>query len=311
MKSDRIFIIGAGAIGKTLAAFLKAQGNEVILLRGQADEINDSMVTIKVLLNDKDAVKTEVLVSAVSNFTNLDGIVVIASKSYGNELIAERLKKRIGNAPVVILQNGLNVELPFVHHGFERIYRCILFATAQQVSADAIRFKPVAASPVGVVRGSSEELSGIIDQFSNPYFTFRAEQDIQRVIWTKTIANCVFNSVCPLLETDNGIFYRDEQARSVAKRVIAECISVAETQGVFLDAADVFDRLLQISKSSEGQLISTYQDILNGRKTEIETLNMAVAEIADNARQETMVPTTRLLGELIRIKSGIAMRASL
>ena len=43
---------------------------------------------------------------------------------------------------------------------------------------------------------------------------------------------------------------------------------------------DIVHTLLRISKSSEGQLISTYQDIKLKRRTEIETLNIAVVDVA-------------------------------
>ena len=305
MTFKKIYIIGAGAIGKTLAVFLQQAGNDVVLLRGQVDEVADTMEAIEIKLDDGLSVKAEIRVSTISNYTNLDGIVVVACKSYGNDQIAERLKSRIGNCPVVILQNGLNVESAFVDRGFGQVYRCVLFATCQQISDNVIRYKPVSSSPVGVVCGDKDILSQIIHQFDNPYFTFRAESNILPTVWTKTIANCVFNSVCPLLETDNGIFHRDEKALVIAKRIIAECVAVAATQGVFLETEVVLDRLLQISRSSDGQLISTYQDILNRRKTEIQTLNLAVAGIAAKINQHSLAAETRLLGELVEIKSGL------
>lgn len=42
----------------------------------------------------------------------------------------------------------------------------------------------------------------------------------------------------------------------------------------------MLQNVLAISKMSDGQKISTYQDILNKRETEIETLNLAVAKAA-------------------------------
>jgi 2-dehydropantoate 2-reductase len=133
-----------------------------------------------------------------------------------------------------------------------------------------------------------------------------AEASIQRVIWKKAIINCVFNSVCPLLETDNGIFYRNGNAKLIAQRIIAEGIEVASTKGIVLDPADVLNSLLMVSKFSDGQLISTYQDILNKRPTEIETLNFAIAGAAAAAKKEDAAREIRFLGELIALKSALA-----
>jgi 2-dehydropantoate 2-reductase len=60
-----------------------------------------------------------------------------------------------------------------------------------------------------------------------------------------------------------------------------------------------------ISRSSEGQLISTYQDILSKRKTEIDSLNFAVSEMAEELQIGNRVEKTKLLGEMIRLKSEL------
>ena len=68
--------------------------------------------------------------------------------------------------------------------------------------------------------------------------------------------------------------------------------------------SNVLNILLHISKTSDGQRISTYQDILHNRRTEIDTLNFAIAEIARKSNNIASVKETRLLGELIAAKSG-------
>lgn len=306
---DTVYIIGAGAVGKALAVFLKQEGRKVILLRGQINDSPDHFEETEIELNNNTILKQNIHVSTISNQDALRGIVVLTNKSYGNQQLAERLKDRITDAPIVILQNGLNIETPFISNGFPQIYRCVLFTSCQHTTANKLRFKPVATSLVGTIRGSSETLHEIINAINNPYLSFRAEENIQPVIWSKAIVNSVFNSVCPLLETDNGIFYRDEKALAVAKRIIAEGITAASLQGVLLNPDKVLETLLHISRSSDGQLISTYQDINNKRRTEIETLNLAIADIACKQDKEDTVKETKLLGELIQIKSRIAMNS--
>jgi 2-dehydropantoate 2-reductase len=200
----------------------------------------------------------------------------------------------------------LNIEQPFVDIGFSQIYRCVLFATSQPVSQNILRFKPVATSPIGIIKGDPMKLDAIVQQLNNTHFEFKAEQNIEPVNWTKAIVNSVFNSVCPLLETDNGIFHRNAAALNIAKRIIAECITVAECKGIYLDADKVITSLVMISKASDGQLISTYQDIKNKRRTEIETLNFAITGIAKEFKKVDNVKETRLLGELVYIKSELA-----
>ncbi len=158
------------------------------------------------------------------------------------------------------------------------------------------------ASPIGTVRGG-QSLSHIINLLQTPIFPFSMHPDIKQVVWKKTIANCVFNSVCPLLGIDNGIFHRNADALAIAKTMIAECLSVAELEGIHLSPEEVIENLLQISRFSDGQFISTLQDLNQRRPTEIDSLNIAIARIAAARGQEFLTPITKTLGELIKLKS--------
>lgn len=295
-----IYIIGAGAIGKALAVFLKNTGKEVILIRGSVDDGTGHTENIRVEVPSGAVHEAAIEIATLSAFHSLQGIVVMANKSYGNENLATALRAKIEKSPVVLLQNGLGVERPFMTAGFEQVYRCVLFVTSQSISEDTIRFKPVAVCPVGVEKGNASILEKIVQELNTPQFEFRSEENIQPLIWKKAIVNSVFNSVCPLLEMDNGIFYRNEAALVIARTVIAECIAVAEANGIMITASEVEESLIKISRSSDGQLISTLQDIRAKRRTEIDTLNFEMARVAG----KISVPATSLLGELVKIKSG-------
>jgi 2-dehydropantoate 2-reductase len=302
----KIFIIGAGAIGKTLAVALKLSDKDVVLVRGSVDDGSRSVEKIEVVTNDGAKLEAEIEVGTFSRFSALNGIIVLTNKSFGNDNLARTLEAKAKNSPLVILQNGLGVERPFTDHDFPEVYRCVLFVTSQMISTNQIGFKPVTISPIGIIKGSKANLQSVVEHLNSPVFPFKAETDIQTVIWTKAIINSVFNSICPLLEIDNGIFHREAQAVDIAKRVIAECAAIAKENGIDLEADEVIERLLLISKSSDGQLISTLQDINNKRPTEIETLNFEIVNTARILNRENAVVETKLLGELTRLKSELS-----
>jgi 2-dehydropantoate 2-reductase len=303
--TERVYIVGAGAIGKALAVFLTSNGKEVILIRGSVDNGTEEIVSFEVMSNNNTTVKADVLTSTFSQQKKIDGVVVLTNKSFGNASVAAALKEKIGTSPIVIMQNGLNIEEPFLNDQFEHIYRCVLFATSQSITDRAVRFKPVALSAIGNVKGSGSHLQQIVAYLNTGEFGFQAVPDIHPVIWKKVIANCVFNSICPLLDTDNGIFHRDEAARSLAIEVIAECVHVARAAGVAIDENEVLQAVLLISKSSDGQLISTLQDIRNKRPTEIDSLNFAIVKIASQLNMAEVTLKTKLLGELTKLKSHL------
>jgi len=304
---NHIYILGSGAIGKALAVFLRISGQKVTLIRGSVNNGSVKTESIRVEMQNGTVSEADIEIRTLDTLPEIDGIVVLANKSFGNQQLAVSLKGKTGNSPIVLLQNGLGVEQPFVDQDFSEIYRCVLFVTSQTVNDSTVRFKPVSICPIGIELGSMESLQNIVQQLHTPEFSFKSEANIQHIIWKKAIANCVFNSVCPLLEADNGIFYRNAEAFEIARRIIAECVTIAKAKNIALEAKEVEESLLLISKSSDGQLISTLQDIRNKRKTEIDTLNFEIVRIAESLGKSEAVLETKLLGELTKIKSEMNM----
>jgi 2-dehydropantoate 2-reductase len=265
------------------------EGREVILLRGSVDDQPRRTEQMHVELPDGSQLVAGVAVDTLAHFATLDGLIVLTNKSYGNAALAGALGAKANGSPLLLLQNGLGVEQPFLARGFSQLYRGVLFVTSQAIDGNRLRFKPVAVSPVGIVAGSADTLQRVVAQVNGPIFPFRAEPDIGPVIWKKAITNSVFNSVCPLLETDNGVFHREPAALAIARRVITECVAVARASGISLRPEEVEESLLLISTASDGQLISTLQDIRNGRRTEIETLNFELVRIAETLGRGDLV----------------------
>lgn len=306
-EQDHIYIIGFGAICKALAVFLKLSGRQVTIIRGSVNDGTTATEHICVQMPDGTNHQADLDMATIKNFATIRGIIVLANKSFGNTPLATLLKGKTGNSPIVLLQNGLGVGQPFINEQYPEIYRCVLFVTSQVVDPDTVRFKPVAICPIGIERGNPDNLNNIVARLTTPNFPFKSEPDIQQVIWKKAIVNCVFNSVCSLLEVDNGIFHRNAQAQGIARRIISECIAVARAKGIHLHHKEIEQSLSQISQLSEGQEISTLQDIRNKRRTEIETLNPEIVNIARSVNKESLVSETRLLGELTRLKADINM----
>lgn len=310
MDIRHVFIVGFGAIGKALSVSLSTQGRAVTVIRGSVNDGSRTVENITVQQADGATLAQTLEVTTVNNLDAISGLIVVTSKSFGNLELANTLKSKSGNSPVVLLQNGLGVEQPFLKAGFSQVYRCVLFATSQVLENGIVKFRPVLSSPVGLVKGSRAGLRRTVEMLDTPYFQFRPEENIQNIIWKKAIINTVFNSVCPLLETDNGIFYREPTALEFARKLIQPCISIAGKAGVYLTLQEVETDLVTISSASDGQQISTLQDISRGKQTEIDTLNFEIARLAGEFQMPAEAKDILLLGELIKIKEKINLKNS-
>jgi len=234
-------------------------------------------------------------------------IAVITCKSYANEVIASALKARGFVGSIVILQNGVNVETPFLNAGFKEVHRCVLYVTSQTTGEHAVKFRPISSCGVGVIHGTEADRDDCVAALNQPglEFQFHAESNIQRLIWKKAILNAVFNSICPLLDVDNGIFMRDAGAAALAQEIVEECLTLTHKLGILpeLTLQEIMQQLMKISHGGNGVLISTLQDIRHGRQTEIESLNLAMVKIAAEFKPPLPLIETEMLGRMVLMKA--------
>jgi len=303
-SQETIYVLGSGAIGFPLAAYLIGAGRDVVAVRTGRQDIPPSTVTVTVH-NETNPINVPVATISLSQLAHLDGLIVITAKSFANEAIALELKEKAAAGPIVILQNGIGVEKPFLNTYFPQVYRCVLYITSQAQSKFAFTIRPITASPIGIVKGDEPGLQTVVTALTTDGFPFRSETNIQREVWKKVIINAVFNSVCPLLDVDNGIFVRDENAGNLAHEIVRECVTLTDRLGIGLSERELMEQLMRISQGSNGQLISTLQDIRAGRQTEIEFLNLEIARIASQMQPTIHLPKVELLGKMIVVKSSL------
>jgi 2-dehydropantoate 2-reductase len=309
--SRKIYIVGAGAIGMSLAVILLHSGRSVTAVRTSTSKQSWGTARIAVQYNEGLPIEAPVEMESLSRLQRvLDGIIVITAKATANRLIASELRQKKAIGPIIVMQNGIGVESPFIDSGFPDIYRCVLYATSQEKEENSFLFRSVTASPIGAVKGDARELRNIVELLNTSRFQFRVEDRIKEETWKKTIMNAVFNSICPLLEVDNGIFCRDQKVADIALEIVREAIEVTKRIGLNFNEKALMEQLLMISQRSDGQLISTLQDLKNGNETEIEFLNLAIARTAEGLIPSVNVSKTKFLGELISIKSKLRVAES-
>ncbi len=300
-----VYVVGSGAVGMALVVCLVNAGRRAVAVRTTTRDAGEREVEVR-LQNGADRIDARVETVGLSRLRRPDGTIAIAAKSYANKAIAAELAGKAAGCPLVILENGVGVEAPFLEIPLSEVYRCVLYVTSEVVSDGDIRFRAIKPSLIGVVRGAQAGRDRAVQALSTPRFPFAALENIQREVWKKAVINAVFNSICPLLEVDNGVFARDPAVLGIAGEVVAECIGLTDRLGLGLSRDEVMEQVLQISRSSDGQLISTLQDIRKGQETEIDFLNMEIARTAAAQRPAVSVPMTEVLGRLTLARAAHA-----
>lgn len=121
---ETIYILGSGAVGFPLAVHLANAGRDVVAVRTSRKDVPKSTITVTVH-DGVEHISSLIETISLSKLSSLSGTIVITTKSYANQEVALELKDKVVTGPIVILQNGVGVEKPFLEAYFSPIYRCV------------------------------------------------------------------------------------------------------------------------------------------------------------------------------------------
>jgi 2-dehydropantoate 2-reductase len=117
-------------------------------------------------------------------------------------------------------------------------------------------------------------------------------------LWAKLILNCAYNALSAITRQPYGQLVKGEGVEAVMRDVVAECLAVARAEGVTVPG-DVAAAVRRIAETMQAQYSSTAQDLMRGRRSEIDHLNGLVLRRGEALGVPT--PANRLLHTLVKL----------
>lgn len=337
--NKRIAIFGCGALGGYVGGYLTRAGHDVTMidpwaehvaimrdtglrLEGLTDPENFQIKTNAILTSDlppHDAIEPfDIIFVAVKSFDTDDAITTIAP------YLAD-------DGFVVSLQNGINEDKIAAVVGQERTIGCIASTIAVSLPAAGHIKRMVKLGGaahivfrVGEIDGRvTKRIKDVADMLS-VIDSAMITENLMGERWSKLITNALRNPVAAARDQGSNQNDRDPHVRSLAIRIAAEAIQVAEAEGARLvKIAGVEPELLlaagtgddaayqavtekffaAMERRSDTQRPSMAQDVNKGRKTEIDQLNGFVVERAKRHRIATPV-NEAIIAVIKRIEAG-------
>jgi 2-dehydropantoate 2-reductase len=96
--------------------------------------------------------------------------------------------------------------------------------------------------------------------------------DIKKEIWIKLLINIAINPICAITGLRNGEILSQNDIWNQAQSSMEEASIIANASGINLDDVDLAKKLKSIIKSTEKNRCSMLQDIMSGKRTEIDSL---------------------------------------
>lgn len=291
---ETVIILGAGALGSYYGSLLSRVID--VLLIGRAphiEAINEHGLVVS------GEIKATHKVQASTKLTSIPekALLMVTTKAYDLEAAVRSVRHLLrSDTTVLVLQNGLGIEAiarSMVTQG--EVVRGLASTGVELPAPGRIEVKLVRktvfpATPTG---------KRLWRLFGACGLEVHLAEDMEAEVWRKLVMNCVINPLSALFRVPNSAIATDH-LRAVREGVVEECLNVAEAEGVVLDPS-IADEITKAA-ASYSNVSSMCQDILKGRRTEIDFLNGMVVELG--RRHGIATPVNDTLAHLVRFMEG-------
>ena len=283
----KILICGLGAVGLTYAVKFKANSELKILVdKERLERYNRNKPIFNGIVQEFDYILPD------ENFAS--DLIIIATKSQGLNDAIKNIKNFVNENTIIIsLLNGISSE--------EKIQEAYPNATVLKsyfIGHSAVRVgNSVTQDGVGeIFIENNTKIKEIFDEFK---INYQIPQDINYSMWLKYTMNLFSNQVSAILNMNFGELKRNQAFLKFAKKIILEVQTIAQAKGVKNLENLENDALAFLNKMCDEGKTSMLQDILAGRKTEVEIFAGEIIRLGKKFNLPT--PYNQVLYDLIKI----------
>jgi len=163
-----------------------------------------------------------------------------------------------------------------------------------------VTFSDEAATYIWPLVGEpGDKVTNVIDSFNRAGLNFHLAPDVRERIWKKLCLNASLSMVLAIPRLRCADFINQPASLDLIRSIVREIVGVANKERVDLDLEEVYQYVVALAKAAPDHLPSPLIDVLNCRKTEIDSLNGAVVMKARKYGIE--VPYNTAIYHLVRI----------
>jgi 2-dehydropantoate 2-reductase len=299
----KVAVVGAGAVGGYFGGMLARAGAPAVMIGRPAfvDAVKQNGLALETL-NFNETVRVE----AASRLEAARGadIVLFCVKTTDTAETSRALVPLLSrDAIVVSMQNGVdNVEQIGKASGLDALGSVVYVAASVP--------QPGTVKHVGrgdlVVGPRNERTERVAAVFERAGVGCKISDNLEGELWTKLIWNCAFNAISGLGRAKYGNIASSDDAWKVVQDVVQEVVDVANAAKVRLVGIDDVKIAVagakKIAQQMPEAISSTGQDMMRGKRTEIDSLNGYIA--CRGAELGVPTPVNRALWALVKLSEG-------
>ncbi|SDA58186.1 ketopantoate reductase family protein [Methanobrevibacter millerae] len=308
-----ILIIGSGSVGIGLGTSLLSQNANVSFLASEktAEAMRKNGVERTGLFKHYSFKPEDFTVydSYTQIKENSFDFVLVSSKTTANDDISRKLDENRhilkDNFTILICQNGFGNDEPFLRFFKTSEVYCARIITGftrpkRNVSEVTVYTEPIL---LGTLQNEDiNHLQPIADMITASGINCELTQDLDKYLWAKMLYNCTLNPLGAILDVTYGKLTENEYSKALMDSIIEEIFSVIEASPytTLWDSADDYKKVFysKLVPDTYNHYSSTHQDIKRKIRTEIDTLNGKVIDLAE--KYDVDVETNRIIYKLIK-----------
>ena len=281
MKSEKILIVGTGAMASLFAARLA--GVAEVTLLGTWEEGLDALEMRGVRLVETDGREESFLVRVARSPEGCQGakMAIVLVKSWQTRRAADKLAACLHPQGIALtLQNGLgNREILENTLSVERVGFGVTTTGATILEPGRVR-----SGGEGQIHFRPHpSMTPLVELLTQAGFVMDPVEDVQGLLWGKLVINAAINPLTALLEVPNGALLESPSLMEVMVGAAEETAAVAAALSVKLPFTDPGAQVMDVARSTGENSSSMLQDIRRGAPTEIEAINGAVVREGERA----------------------------
>ncbi|NLZ30895.1 MAG: ketopantoate reductase family protein [Methanomicrobiales archaeon] len=302
----KIVVLGAGAVGLAIAAKLSRVVNVHAVTRERHAEAVRRRGLLMTGIWGEGTYRFSCSEDLPDAWLDAD-YYIITTKSTDTEAVCRQFADEIRGREVVSLQNGIGNE-EIIGRYTDRVIGGMVI-TGFEWRGDASVHVSVEAAPMRFGRfpsGMDAAVRRLVDRIREAGIRVEATDGIKSDLWSKTLYNCALNPLGAVTNVPYGAL-ADPHAWAIVTAIVREAYRVVRAEGVTLpwDTAEAYLEYLRTEQlpATAAHHSSMLQDLARGRRTEIDFLNGAVADLA--RRHGIDAPCNTCITELIRFRERL------
>lgn len=284
----RVAVIGAGAIGGTLAAWLAQSHDVTVCARSPLDDLEVETpegvirATPRILTDPADA-------------TEVDWILC-TTKTYDCTAAAAWLPGLAGpGTRLAVIQNGVEQRDRFPDFPAQRTVPVIIDLPAERSAPGRIVQRR--NGTIHVPEGEAGE--ALVALFADTPIEAQTTPDFVTAAWRKLAINC--SGIVSALTMRPAEVANDEAVADVMRALVRECIAVGRAEGADLKDG-LADKVVEWTRRAHPQSVnSLHADFAAGRQTEVDARNMVIVRLG--AKHGIVTPMNRALASILSAAS--------